>query len=152
MPCVRKRRFGEVLVPGEHRSEHAGTGVGDLEELEQLLDHAVLAELAVQRDVDRVGPLGAQRVDELGDEVEREHAVAARLERRDDARAGLQRDLALERAPAHENRDLVRHALFLSRHRRRLAAPSIANSLPERALIAHVRARPRRGASASDYH
>ena len=120
----------EVLVPREHAREHARAGVGDLEELEQLLDHAVLAELAVQRDVDRVRPLGAQRVDELGDEVEREHAVAARLEGRDDACPRLQRYVALERAPAHENRDLVRHAPILSPYAGRHAAPSSRTVYP----------------------
>ena len=68
--------LGDRLVPRQRARHHAGPGVGDAEELQQLLDGAVLAVLAVQRDVGGVGALASERRDQVGGHVERQHVVA----------------------------------------------------------------------------
>ena len=82
-------------------------GVRDAEDLEQLLDGAVLAVAAVQRDERDVGRELAQPGDEVVADVDAVDLVAEALQRVLDARARLQRDAALERAAALEDRDLL---------------------------------------------
>ena len=79
---------------------------GIAEQLEQLLDGAVLAAAAVQRHERHVRALVAEPVDEVRADVDRHHLVAEPLERVLDARARAQRDLPLERVAALEDRDL----------------------------------------------
>ena len=90
------------------RMQRAGPrrGVGDADELEQLLDRAVLAAAAVQGDERDVGTLGLQAVDEVRADVDRQHVVPEPRERVLDPGAGAQRDGPLERRPALEHRDL----------------------------------------------
>ena len=57
------------------------------EQLEQLLDRAVLAVAAVQRDERDVRRASPQPLDEVGADVDRDHLVAEALERVLDARA-----------------------------------------------------------------
>jgi hypothetical protein len=63
----------------------------------------------VQRDERDLRAVLAQPLDEVGADVDRDDLVPEPLERVLDARARLQRDLALERAPALEDGD-ARHA------------------------------------------
>ena len=80
--------------------------VRDADQLEQLLDRAVLAAAAVQGDERDVGPLGLQAVDEVGADVDRQHLVAEPRQRVLDARARAQRDRPLQRRAALQHRDL----------------------------------------------
>ena len=102
---VAHRVLGQHLVGGADAGRHARAGVGDPQHLEQLLHGAVLAVAAVQRDERDVGPSPLSRLDEVGADVDRDDLVAEPLQRVLDARAGAQRHLALERAPALEDRD-----------------------------------------------
>ena len=98
--------LGLDLVHAEHAGGDARTGVGDAEQLEQRLDGPVLAAGAVEGDEGDLGPLPLEPGDELLVGVDRDDVVAELGERVLDPRARLQRDLALERAAALEDRDL----------------------------------------------
>ena len=80
-------------------------------DLEQLLDGAVLAVAAVQGDERDVGRArrAAASTRSCAD-VDRDDLVAEALQRVLDPRAGAQRDLALERAAALEDRDAAHRA------------------------------------------
>ena len=82
-----------------------GAGVGEADELEQLLHRAVLAAAAVERDERHVGLRRLELLDEVGPDVDRRHVVAQSLERVLDLGRRAQRDVALQRAPALEQRD-----------------------------------------------
>ena len=83
-----------------------GAGVGDPERLEELLDGPVLAVAPVQGDERDVGRGRAQAGDEVG---RRRRSPTTSCPRRSSAsctaRAGPQRHLALERAPALQDGD-----------------------------------------------
>jgi hypothetical protein len=98
--------LGHDLVHAADAGRRAGGGVGHADQLEQLLHGAVLAARAVQGDERDVGRHGAQAVDEVGADVHRDDLVAEARQRILHPGAGAQRDLALERAPALEHRDL----------------------------------------------
>ena len=87
MPRVAEGVLGQHLVGAAHARADARAGVGDAEDLEQLLHRAVLAVAAVQRDERRVGLELAQARDEVVADVEAEHLVAEALERVLDPRA-----------------------------------------------------------------
>ncbi len=100
-----ERLLGRRLVHRERRGEHARVRVGDLHQVEQALDGAVLAALAVQRVEHDVG-LGRQGGDQAADvarHVERVDAVAALDQRARDLGAARQRDFALGRPTAHQD-------------------------------------------------
>ena len=94
------------LVHAARAGRGARTGEGDAEDLQQLLHGSVLAADAVHRDEGHVGPLGAQALDQVGADVDRQHLVAEPLQRVLDPRPGAQRDAALQRAAAFQHRDL----------------------------------------------
>ena len=100
------RVLGEDLVDAAGAGRGAGAGEGDAEDLQQLLGGAVLAAGAVHRDEGDVGALGLEPPHQVGADVDRQHLVAEPLERVLDPGAGAQRDAALERAAAFEDRDL----------------------------------------------
>jgi hypothetical protein len=97
--------LGEDLVHRPDAGRDSGAGVGETEDLEQLLHRPVLAVAAVHRDERHVGALLPQPPDQVPASVDRDHVVAEPLERVLDAGAGAQRDLALERAAAGEDGD-----------------------------------------------
>ena len=83
--------------------------VGDLHELQETLDRAVLPEAPVQRVEGDVGP---HRLDDAGDvvfHVDRRHLIAHRLESGHAGPAGIQRHLALGRPPAHQDGYVLGH-------------------------------------------
>jgi hypothetical protein len=57
--------LGQHLVHRAPAGEHAGAGVGDPQDLEKLLDRAVLAVAAVHRDEGQVGVGLAQAADQV---------------------------------------------------------------------------------------
>ena len=65
MPAVAHRVLGEHLVGRPHACRDARAGVRDAHHLEQLLDGAVLAVAAVQRDERDLGLLRGQPIDEI---------------------------------------------------------------------------------------
>ena len=75
------------------------------EDLEQLLDGAVLAARAVQGDEGDLGALGLQARDQIGADVDRQRLVAEREQRVLDPGAAAQRDLPLQPPAALEYRD-----------------------------------------------
>ncbi len=79
---------------------------GIADEFQQLLDGAVLAAAAVQRDEGDVRALGLQALHEVGADVDREHLVPEARQRVLDARPGAQRDRPLQRVAALQDRDL----------------------------------------------
>ena len=80
------------------QADDARAGVGDAEDLEQLLDGAVLAVAARAARRTRRRALGARsRATRSCADVDGDDLVAEALERVLDARAGPQRHLALER-------------------------------------------------------
>ena len=99
------------LVDAARAGGDPGPGEGDAEDLQQLLDGAVLAAAAVHGDEGDVGPLGDQPLDQVAAGVERHDLVAEPLERVLDPGAGAQRDAALQRPPALEDGDLHAAAL-----------------------------------------
>ena len=105
MPARAELVLGAHLVPAADAGGDARARVGDRQHLEQLLDGSVLAVAAVQADERGVDLDLAQPLDEVVTDVDRAHLVPEALERVLDARAGAQRDLALQRAPALEHRD-----------------------------------------------
>ncbi len=87
---------------------HARTpepGVRDAEDLEQLLDGAVLAVAAVQGEKRDVGLVASQPRDQVRPDVDGQRLMAETLERLLDAAAGSKRHLPLERAAALEDGD-----------------------------------------------
>ena len=102
---VAHRVLGEHLVHAADAGGRAGAGVGEADELEQLLHGAVLAAAAVQRDERDVGARRLEPLDEVGADVDARHLVAEPLERVLHLGAGAQRDVALERAAALEHGD-----------------------------------------------
>ncbi len=98
--------LGHHLVHAADAGRDPGPGVGDAEDLQQLLGGAVLTARAVHGDEGDVGPLGAQLLDQVGADVERQDLVAESPQRVLDPSAGAQRDAALERATALEDGDL----------------------------------------------
>ena len=60
-----------LLVHGERRGEHAGMRVGDVEDLQQALDRAVLAEGAVQGVEDDVRPELRQHLRDVAADIDR---------------------------------------------------------------------------------
>src|SRR5215210_607751 len=111
------------LVHAERAGGDARPGVGDVEDLEQLLGSAVLALRPVQRDERPVGSLLLQSPDEVGADVQREDVVAEPRQRVLHSGAAAQRDPALERAPALEDRDLHRPPRAERRNGSTSAAP-----------------------------
>jgi hypothetical protein len=101
-----QRVLGGDLVDRASAGRDAGAGVGDVQDLEDLLDGAVLAADPVQGDEGDLRALGLQGRDQAGADIDREHVVTERSERVLDPRAAAQRHLALEPAPALEHRDL----------------------------------------------
>src|SRR3954451_6564978 len=97
--------LGQHLVHRAGAGEHAGAGVGDPQDLEQLLHGAVLAVAAVHGDERGVRTSGAQLVDQVGADVDRHDLVAQPLERVLDPRARPEGDLPLERAAALQDGD-----------------------------------------------
>ena len=105
------------LVHAQRRGEHARADVRDVEQLEQALHRAVLAERPVQdgergvgaeqpaagreREREAVGPAPAA----LALEQHRDHLVAGRGDAADRRLGRGERDLVLGRAPAVEDRD-----------------------------------------------
>jgi hypothetical protein len=117
--------LGEDLVGAADARRDARAGVRDPEQLEQLLDRAVLAVAAVQRDERDVGRGVAQRGDEVVPDVDRDDVVAQALERVLDPRARLQRDAALERPAALEDGDRL---IAAARRAGAAAAPAAGGS------------------------
>jgi len=88
--------LGQCLVHAAHAGRHAGAGVGDVEDLEQLLDRAVLATGPVQGDEGGVGALSDQPLDKVGADVERQWLVPQAIQCVLDARPRAQRDAPFE--------------------------------------------------------
>ncbi len=105
MPAPRIAAFASTLSIERAQDGGVGAGEGDAEQLEQLLHGPVLAADAVHGDEGDLGPLGAQAFHEVGADVDRDDLVAEPFERVLDPGAGAERDAALERAPAFEDRD-----------------------------------------------
>ncbi len=78
--------FGDLLVHRRRRGEHAGMRIGDAQELEHALHHAVLAEAAVQRVEGCVRPQLRKALRRIEADVEAGHAKTFAFER---LRAGL---------------------------------------------------------------
>ena len=109
----------EHLVHVRTHAATAGPGVGDPEDLEQLLRRYRPRRPAVQgyeRDVGR-GLLEAPH--EVRADVERDHLVAQRRERVLDPGRGAQRHLSLQRAPTLQHGDPHRAVSPRPRRRRR---------------------------------
>ena len=105
------RRMQRVLVLSATAHERVGADIGDAQKLEQALDGAVLAVLAVKRAVAHVGALAAQRRHQLARRVERDDLVPRFLERRAHVLAASQRKLSFERGSAHQNRNFETHVV-----------------------------------------
>ena len=99
--------LGEDLVDRADAGEDPRAGVRDPEDLEELLDGAVLAVPPVERDERGVGRRGTQALDQVGPHVDRDNLVAEALERVLDARPRAKRHLPLERGPALQDGDLA---------------------------------------------
>ena len=95
-PRVAHRVLGEHLVGRADAGRHARAGVGDADDLQQLLHGPVLAVAAVQRDERDIGRVRGQAVEQVRSDVDRDDPVAEALKRLLDARPRLERDLALE--------------------------------------------------------
>ena len=104
-PGVAHRVLGDDLVHAADAGGRARAGVGEADEVEQLLDRAVLAAAAVQRHERDVRARLLEPVDEVRADVDHVHVVAEPLQRVLDLRARAEGDLALERAAALEQRD-----------------------------------------------
>src|SRR6201996_145312 len=99
------RGLRQHLVDRARAGGRVGAGEGDVQQLEQLLPGPVLAADAVHRDEGDLGPLGTEAFHEVGADVDRDDLMAEPFERVLDPGAGAERDAALERAPAFEDRD-----------------------------------------------
>ena len=97
-------------------AQHAGMGVGHRQHLEHALDAAILAVFAVQGVEHHVGPAAAGRPQEIDQraqvalDVVFDDLVAAFAQALGAGLAAHQRDLALGRPAAHQDRDLAAHA------------------------------------------
>ena len=100
---LRQRRVQGVLVPSAMADARRRAHERDAEELQQALDGAVLAVLAVQGVVHHIGPLAAQRGNQIGVGVQGHHLVAGLFQRLAHHLAGGQRHLALEGLASHEH-------------------------------------------------
>ena len=121
-----------------------GPGEGDAEDLEQLLRGAVLAAAAVHGDEGDVGPLGEQPLDQVGAGVERHRLVAESRQRVLDPRARAQRDAALQRLAALEDRDLHSPSAALAEGQDVTLAGSSESALEESDMDAGEFGRERR--------
>ena len=112
----RHQVLEQHLVHAQRRRQHAGAGVRHVEQLEQALDRAVLAEWPVQHREDGVG------AEQPGARLEREgpaaatpaavlreqhvyHLVARLGQAGAHRRSGIQGDVVLARAPAGQDGD-----------------------------------------------
>ena len=132
-PSSTQHVLRQHLVHAAHAAEHARAGVGHADDLQQLLHRAVLAAAAVQCDERDIGLARAQVVEERSADVDRDEVDAEPLERVLDTGSRAQRDLALERRAALEQRDAPR------RHE-----PCARRSPPRRGSSHDVRERLRR--------
>src|SRR3954451_17200311 len=107
---VEHRVLREHLVGAAHAGRDPRGGVRDAEDLEELLDRAVLAVAAVHRDERHVGRLGAQTGDEVPADVDADDVVAEALQRVLDPRARAQGPLPLERPAALQHGDAAHRA------------------------------------------
>jgi hypothetical protein len=95
-PRLEQEVLGEHLVPAAHAGQHAGPGIGDAEDLEQLLHRPVLAVAPVKGDPGRLGGGGPQAGEEVRAHVHRDHVVAEALQRVLHPGSRAQGHLALE--------------------------------------------------------
>ena len=127
--------LGLDLVDAEHARGNAGAGVGDPQQLEQRLDRSVLASGPVQGDEGDVRPLGLEPADQALVGIDRDDLVAERTDGILDPGAGAHRDGPLERASAHQDRDL--HELVPGRRWNGRTSPSgLSGSGPSAAASA----------------
>ena len=105
-PGLAKLLLGGGLVHRAPAGADPGPGVRDREDLEQLLDGAVLAVGPVEGDERDVGAGVLQLPHEVVARVDRDHVVPARGQRVLDPGAAAQRHLPLERPPALQHGDL----------------------------------------------
>ena len=106
--------FGAVLVHGERRGEHAGMGVGNAQEFQHALDHAVLAARPVQG---VEGDIRLHVIEVAGDiagDIDGRDFEPLALERLGAGRARSQRHLALAGQAAHQYGDVFGHDDSLS--------------------------------------
>ena len=105
------RRMQRVLVLRATAHKRVGPDIGDAQKLEQALDGAVFAVLAVKRAVAYIGALAAQRRHQLARRVERNDLVPGFLERSAHVLAAGQRKLSLKRGSAHQNCNFETHVV-----------------------------------------
>ncbi len=141
MPASTSRCLVSTLSQLRTQASTPEPGVGDAEDLEQLLHRAVLAVAAVHRHEGGVRRGLAQPGDQVEPGVDRHDLVAEALERVLDPRAGAQRDLALERAAALEDGDPA--------HAERLRAARERHDAARRRASGSTRAPPRAAPAAS---
>src|SRR5262249_40065716 len=111
---VEQQVLGQHLVHRAHAGEWGGAGVGDAEDLEQLLDSAVLAAGAVQHDERGLRRLGAQPLHETGAHADRHPLTPQRLgpPRPPPRRGRPNRPLPLQGATALENSNPSHYPAF----------------------------------------
>ena len=131
LAVLRQRGVERVFVPRAMAHARGRPDERNAQKLEEALDGAVLAVLAVQRVVHHVGPLAAQRGHELRVGVERHHAMPRLLERSADVLAAFQGELTLERGSSHQNRYL--HVELLLRRKETIPCFSSRSSPGETA-------------------
>ena len=85
---------------------HAGMAVGNAEDFEHALQGAVFAGAAVQHVERHVGLERAQVRGDVAVDVDAADLIAGALERVGAGLAGAQRDIALGRPAAHQDRDV----------------------------------------------
>src|SRR5215216_5942518 len=122
-PRRRQDHLGQILLHGQRRGENAGVAVGHADRFEDALDRSVLTRPAVQHVESDVGLERLQHACNVATDIDPGRAIAVGVERLGTGLTGPQRDLALGRPAAHQNRNVLCRAHF------RFPKPSIREPL-----------------------